>query len=84
MPEAEASALEGIGRLHLQDGNPGQAARCLRQALIIYQRAGNPAAQRLQHTLADHGLQPTGWPPSSDKAARSTPNRMTTASRRPR
>jgi len=63
---------------------PAKQPAAWRQALIIYQRAGNPAAQRLQHTLADHGLQPTGWPPSSDKAARSTPNRMTTASRRPR
>jgi hypothetical protein len=44
MPEAEAPALQGIGRLHLQDGKPGQPARCLRQALIICQHAGNPAA----------------------------------------
>jgi Tetratricopeptide repeat len=38
----EARALEGLSQAHLQDGNPGQAAAHLRQALVIYQRIGAP------------------------------------------
>jgi hypothetical protein len=55
----EARALEGLGRCHLQDGNPGQAAEYLRQALVTYQRIGAPAAQRVQQTLHQHWLTPT-------------------------
>ena len=42
VPLEEARALEGIGRSHLQDGDRGQAAAHLRQALTIYQRIGAP------------------------------------------
>ena len=48
----EACALEGIGRSHLQDGEPGQAARYLQQALTIYQRIGVPGARHVR--LAIH------------------------------
>ncbi len=58
LPE-EARALEGLGNSHVQDGNPGQGAACLRQALTIYQRIGAPAAQRVQETLHGHGLPST-------------------------
>jgi hypothetical protein len=34
-----------LGRSHLYDGNPGQAAIHLLQALTIYQRIGVPGAQ---------------------------------------
>ena len=47
----EARALEGLGHSHLQDGNTGQAAAHLRQALAIYQRIGAPAARRVQKTI---------------------------------
>ena len=50
-PQQEARALEGIGRCHLQDGNPGEGTANLRQALAIYQRIGTPDAQRVQETL---------------------------------
>ena len=50
-PLEEARALEGIGRSHLRDGHPSQAAAFLRQALAIYQRIGTPAARRVQETL---------------------------------
>jgi len=41
---------------HLQDGNPGQAAAHLQQALTIYQRLGAPAARRVQEALQTHRL----------------------------
>jgi tetratricopeptide (TPR) repeat protein/transcriptional regulator with XRE-family HTH domain len=47
----EARALEGLGRAHIQDSNQGKGLDCLRQALMIYQRIGAPAAQRLRETL---------------------------------
>ena len=50
-PLEEARALEGIGRSHLHDGNVGDGAAKLRQALAIYQRIGAPDAQRVQETL---------------------------------
>jgi tetratricopeptide (TPR) repeat protein len=52
-PVEEAEALEGIGRCHVQEGNPGQGAADLRQALAIYQRIGAPQAQRVETTLLD-------------------------------
>ena len=51
VPLEEARALEGIGHCHIQDGNPGEGAAKLRQALAIYQRIGAPDAQRVQETL---------------------------------
>jgi len=51
--------LEGIGNIYLRDGNPGEAAAYLRQALAIYQRIGAPAARRVQETLHHHGLTST-------------------------
>jgi hypothetical protein len=45
--------VPGIGRCHLQDGNPGEGTALLRQALAIYQRIGAPAARRVQETLRD-------------------------------
>jgi tetratricopeptide (TPR) repeat protein len=56
MPFEEARALEGLAMAHLRDGNPGQAAPHLRQALSIYERIGAHAARRLQQTLHDNGL----------------------------
>ena len=64
VPFEEARALEGIGRSYLHDGNPGQAAAHLRHAAAIYQRIGNPGAQRIQDTLRDHGLSPQAPPPA--------------------
>jgi tetratricopeptide (TPR) repeat protein/transcriptional regulator with XRE-family HTH domain len=55
-PMEEARALEGIGRSHLQGGNPGKGAAHLQQALTVYQRIGAPAARRVQATLRDHGI----------------------------
>lgn len=57
-PPEQARALEGIGRSHLCDGDPIQAAAPLRDALAIYQRIGSPAARRVQETLRQHGLSP--------------------------
>jgi tetratricopeptide (TPR) repeat protein/transcriptional regulator with XRE-family HTH domain len=59
VPAEEARALEGIGRSHLRDGNPTQAAAPLRDALAIYQRIGGPAARRVEETLKS-GLTATG------------------------
>jgi hypothetical protein len=56
VPLEEARALEGIGRCHFQDGNPGQGGACLRQALTIYQHIGAPGAQRVQEALRERGL----------------------------
>ena len=53
-PVEEAKALEGIGRCHVQEGNPSQGATDLRQALDIYRRSGAPDAQRVETTLYDH------------------------------
>ena len=39
-PAGEAQAREGIGRSHIQEGNPGQGAKDLQQALAIYRRIG--------------------------------------------
>jgi tetratricopeptide (TPR) repeat protein len=46
-PAGEAQAREGIGRSHIQEGNPGQGARNLQQALAIYRRTGVQEAQRV-------------------------------------
>src|SRR5262249_42365684 len=51
----EADALAGIG-LSLLPVNPAEAAAPLRDALAIYRRIGSPYAQRIQETLATHGL----------------------------
>jgi hypothetical protein len=51
----EACALEGIGRSHLQDGEPGQAAGYLQQALTIYQRIGVPGARHVRLALIAAG-----------------------------
>jgi hypothetical protein len=63
----EARALEGIGNSYLREGNPGQAAAPLRQALTIYQRIGAPATQRVQETLQNQKLASTN--PKSQPAA---------------
>ena len=52
----EADALAGIG-LSFLPGNPAEAAAPLRGALAIYQRIGSPDAQRIEDTLARHGLE---------------------------
>ena len=52
LPVEEARALEGIGRCHIQEGNPGQGAADLRRALEIYQRIGAPEAQRRHDLLS--------------------------------
>jgi tetratricopeptide (TPR) repeat protein/DNA-binding XRE family transcriptional regulator len=51
----EADALAGIG-LSLLPRSPAEAAAPLRDALAIYRRIGSPYAQRIQETLAKHGL----------------------------
>jgi tetratricopeptide (TPR) repeat protein len=53
-PLEEARALEGIGHCRLQNGNPGEGADCLRQALAIYQRIGSPRARHLEESLRQH------------------------------
>jgi tetratricopeptide (TPR) repeat protein/transcriptional regulator with XRE-family HTH domain len=58
-PLEEARALEGIGLACLRDGNRGDDAACLRQALTIYQRIGVPGAQRVEETLQNHQLTAT-------------------------
>jgi tetratricopeptide (TPR) repeat protein len=63
----EARALEGIGHCHIRDGNPGQAATHLRQALAIYQRIGAPGARRVQKAFQNHRLTSTN--PESQSAA---------------
>ena len=50
-PVLKARALEGIGRSHIREGNPGQGKMHLQQALAIYQRIGAPEAQRVETTL---------------------------------
>jgi Tetratricopeptide repeat len=50
-PLEQARALQGIGHSHLQDGNPGQAAVHLGQALAIYQRIGAPDAGHVREAL---------------------------------
>ena len=50
-PVEEAGALEGIGRCHIQEENPGQGTADLRQALAIYRRIGAPEAQRVETIL---------------------------------
>ena len=52
----EADALAGIG-LSFLPGRPAEAAAPLRGALAIYQRIGSPDAQRIEDTLARHGLE---------------------------
>jgi tetratricopeptide (TPR) repeat protein len=52
----EADALAGIG-LSFLPGSPAEAAPPLRGALAIYQRIGSPDAQRIEDTLARHGLE---------------------------
>ena len=69
MPLEEARALEGIGRSHLQDGNRGQAAAHLRQALTIYQRIGAPRARQVQETLRHHKLHHRDNPYDVDQAS---------------
>ena len=63
LPE-KARALEGIGNSHLQDGNPGQAAQYLRQALAIYRRISVPAARRVEETLRQPRPQPANPQPA--------------------
>jgi hypothetical protein len=58
VPILEARALEGIGHAHLHDGNPGEAAPSLNEALTIYQRLGASSARRVQEYLDRHGLTP--------------------------
>ena len=55
VPE-QARALEGIGTSHLREGNPGQAAAYLQQALTGYQRIRAPGARRVQETLRNQSL----------------------------
>ncbi|MFI0420475.1 ATP-binding protein [Spongiactinospora sp. 9N601] len=54
----EARALEGIGRCHLREAPPGDAAAVLRQALTIYRRLGTPDAQRIENALRDRPRTP--------------------------
>src|SRR5262249_10214869 len=63
VPLEQAPALEGLGRAHLQDGNPRQAAVYLQQALAIYQHLGAPAAQRVQEPLQRYGRPSTAPEP---------------------
>ena len=56
VPLEEARALEGIGRCHLQNGQPDQAGPILQEALAIYQRIQSPFAQRVQAIIREHRL----------------------------
>jgi tetratricopeptide (TPR) repeat protein/transcriptional regulator with XRE-family HTH domain len=51
VPLEEARAMEGISRCDLHDGQPDQAVAHLRQALMIYQRLGSPAAKTVEALL---------------------------------
>jgi len=53
-----STRLEGLGQSHLQDGNPGQAAAHLQQALTIYQRIGAPPRREYSKPSRT-----TGWHP---------------------
>lgn len=77
VPFEEARALEGLGQAYLQDGNPGEAAAYLEQALSIYQRIGVQAARHVQETLHHHGLTTGAADPS-----RRLPPTITRGSRR--
>jgi Tfp pilus assembly protein PilF len=57
-PLEEARALEGIGRCHLHDGNPGEGAAHLREALTIYRRIGAFDARRVEETLREYEPEP--------------------------
>jgi tetratricopeptide (TPR) repeat protein len=50
-PVEQARALEGIGRCHSQEADPGQGSAHLRQALEIYRRIGAPEASRVETIL---------------------------------
>ena len=50
-PVEEAKALEAIGRSHVQEGNRGQGAADIQQALAIYQRIGAPEAQHARDSF---------------------------------
>ena len=51
----EARAQAGLG-MSLLPGSPTEAAGHLREALVIFQRLGHPAARGIQDTLDEHGL----------------------------
>jgi hypothetical protein len=54
-PDDEASALRGLGGVHLRAGQfPGGVAS-LRKALEIYRRLGMPAADQVTARLAEIG-----------------------------
>jgi hypothetical protein len=54
-PNDEASALRGLGEVHLRAGQfPGGVAY-LRKALEIYRRLGMPAADQVTARLAEIG-----------------------------
>jgi tetratricopeptide (TPR) repeat protein/transcriptional regulator with XRE-family HTH domain len=55
-PIEQARAREGIGRYRLQQGQPGQAAESLLQALAIYDRIGSPRAAQVEVTLRQNNL----------------------------
>ena len=50
-PVEEAKALEAIRRSHVQEGNPGQGAGNIQQALAIYRRIGVPEAQHARDSF---------------------------------
>jgi tetratricopeptide (TPR) repeat protein len=50
-PVEEAKALEAIGRSHVQEGNRGQGAADIQQALAIYRRIGAPEAQHARDSF---------------------------------
>jgi len=83
VPLEEACALEGLGQSHLADGDTGQAAAHLRQALTIYQRTGTPGARRVQETLRRNGLSATTPEPQPEPpSAATTPSSMPLTKRR--
>jgi len=81
-PPEQARALEGIGRSHLGDGHPAQAAALLRDALAINQRIASPAARHVEKTLRQYGLpQPQHTRPEPGKLPVNAGDRHATRSR---
>ena len=52
----QARALEGMGRCYLHDGDLGQGAGPLHQALAIYERIGSPGVKRVADVIRDRDL----------------------------
>jgi hypothetical protein len=55
LPLVEATALEGIGRCLIQEGQSAAGAAVLSESLEIYRRIGSPGSERAAKLLAELG-----------------------------